>query len=487
MTQRDAIRSTPSGHRLLDDEQLQSIHQAALRILETVGVRVYDDEIRKMLADAGCNLSDQDLVRMPPDIVEEALERAPSRVLIHDRLGRPAMDLGEHRTYYGTGSDLPNTLDLETGERRPSHLEDVARAARLADALPNLDFVMSMAQASNVDAATSDRKAFREMVVNSTKPIVYTAWDADGLADIVAMAERIAGGNDALAAHPFLIAYLEPTSPLQHLEEVMRKLIHAVDKGLPILYAPGPIDGASAPMTAAGSLALSTAEGLSGLAIAQLRRPGTPFIFGSGSGPLDMRTGVAAYFSPEFVRHCMAVAELAHYLYDLPAWGFSGCSDAKLPDAQAGAESALWILCTELSGANLVHDIGYIESGLTCSLEMMVVGDEIIGCSRRLLAPFDVSDETLALDIIEEVGPGGDYLSSPHTLKHFRECWYPSIFDRRTHHDWASSGGLAISEAARDRARRTLAEHEPEPIPEPVLQELNTIVEEADARHAEAR
>lgn len=461
----DSIRPTPSGYRMLADTQLEEIHRAALAILQGTGVRVFDAEVRELLAGAGCTVSDKDLVKIPAGVVEEALHSAPSQIVLYTRDGKPAMILEGHRTYYGTGSDLPFTLDLESGVRRPSVLEDVARAARLADALPHLDFVMSMAQASDIDAATSDRQAFATMIENTTKPIVFTAWDEHGLADIVSMAEAVSGGADELAQQPFLLGYLEPTSPLQHLEEVMRKLLLMADKGLPFVYAPGPIEGASAPVTSGGSLAMAVAEGLSGLAIAQLRRPGTPFLFGSGSGPLDMKTTVSTYFGPEFMRHCMAVAEMAHFYYNLPVWGFSGCSDAKVPDAQAGAESALWILWTELSGANLVHDIGYIESGLTCSLEMMVISDEIIGCVRRLLSPFDLSPESLALGVIDQVGPGGDFLATAHTRNHFKECWYPSIFDRRTHQGWTEAGGHSASETAREIAREILCTHQAEPLP----------------------
>ena len=482
MSAPDSISPTPSGYRLLTDAQLVEIHRAALEILRRTGVRVFDAEARDLLSDAGCAVSDTDLVRIPPEVIEQALEHAPSRIVLCTRTGEPAMILEGHRTYFGTGSDLPNTLDLDTAERRPSVLDDVRRAARLADALPNLDFVMSMAQASDVNQATSDRSAFLAMLENTTKPIVFTAWDEHGLADIVAMAEEVVGGAKELASNPFLLAYLEPTSPLQHPEEVMRKVLFMADKQLPFVYAPGPIEGASAPITSAGSLAMAIAEGLSGLAIAQLKRPGSPFLFGSGAGPLDMKTSVATYFSPQFLRHCMAVAELAHYYYDLPVWGFSGCSDAKLPDVQAGAESALWILWTELSGANLVHDVGYIESGLTCSLEMMVTCDEIIGCVRRLVSPFELSPESLALDVIDQVGPGGDYLATAHTRRHFKECWYPAIFDRRTYQGWTAAGGRTATEAARDAARQLLASHDPEPLPASMVESLRRLVAQADKR-----
>jgi trimethylamine--corrinoid protein Co-methyltransferase len=398
--------------------------------------------------------------------VEDAVATAPSRVVLSDRKGEPRLFLEAHRTYFGTGSDLPNTLDLETGKRRLSLLSDVENASRLVDALPNLDFVMSMALPSDVHSETSDRHSFLAMMKNTVKPIVFTAWDEVGLADIIRMSETVAGGPEELAQRPFLLAYLEPTSPLQHTEAVLKKVLLMADKGLPMVYAPGAVDGASTPVTSAGSLAVGNAESLSGLVIAQLRRKGTPFVLGSGNGPLDMRTLVAPYGSPEYMLHCLGMAELAHHYYHLPVWGFAGCSDSKGPDVQAGIESALWILWTALAGANLVHDVGYMESGLTCSYEMIVLGDEVIGMVRRLLEGIRITNDTLPLDVIDEVGPGGDYLTAPHTTEHYRSVWYPRILDRRPYESWDSAGKPTAGEKARETARELIATHKPSPLPQ---------------------
>jgi len=308
----------PFGLRILSDSQLARIHNASLEILRRTGVRVCESEALDLLRDAGCFISNGDLVKFPAAVVEEALLHAPSRIVLCSRNGEPRLYLEEQRTFFGTGSDLMNTLDLETGERRPSLLSDVGDTARLADSLPNLDFVMSMALPSDLAPETSDRHSFLAMITNTTKPVVFTAWDESGLADIIAMAETVAGGAEALSLNPFLLAYLEPTSPLQHSKEVLRKMLMMADRRLPIVYAPGGVDGASVSVTAAGSLALANAEVLSGLTIAQLRQPGTPVVYGSGSGPLDMRTTVASYSSPEFMRHCKAMAELGQHFYHLP-------------------------------------------------------------------------------------------------------------------------------------------------------------------------
>jgi trimethylamine--corrinoid protein Co-methyltransferase len=472
----------PSGFRMFTDAQLAEIHQATLEVLRHTGVRVYEAESLALLQDAGCTVTDDSLVRFPASAVEDALHSAPSRVVMCDRTGQPRMYLEGHRTYFGTGSDLPNTRDLESGERRPSLLSDVQQVARLVDALAHLDFVMSMALPSDVPAETSDRRSFLAMVENTVKPIVFTAWDEAGLADIIEMAEAVAGGPRELRLNPFLLAYLEPTSPLRHSEVVLRKVLLMADRGLPFVYAPGPIDGASAPVTPAGGLVMSNAEVLSGLVIAQLRRRGTPFVWGCGSGPMDMRTMVATYAGPEFMLHCMGMAELAHYYYRVPVWGFSGCSDSKTADLQAGIESALWILWTALSGANLVHDVGYIESGLACAYEMIVVCNEVISFVRRLMQGIDLSREGMALDVIHKVGPGGDYMSSTHTARYFREVWYPSLFDRRSYHAWVDAGQPTALEAARREAQAKIATHKPTPLPEGSREALLSIIARADAR-----
>jgi trimethylamine--corrinoid protein Co-methyltransferase len=474
--------SRSSGYRMLTQAQLEEIHLASLEILRHTGVRVHEIESLNLLRDAGCMVTNGNLVRFPPAVIENAIEDAPSRIVLSNRTGEPRIVLEGHRVNFGTGSDLPNTIDLETGERRPSVLSDIKNAARLADWLPNLDFVMSMALPSDVPTQTSDRHSFLAMTENTIKPLVFTAWNEAGMVDIITMAELIAGGSDRLKLAPFILAYLEPTSPLQHTEVVLRKVLMMADHGLPFVYAPGPIDGATAPVTPAGSLAMTNAEVLSGITIAQLRRKGTPVVWGCGSGPLDMHTMVATYSSPEFMLHCMAMAELTHYYYHKPVWGFAGCSDSKQPDMQAGIESTLWILWMALSGANLVHDCGYIESGLTASLEMMVVSDEIISFVRRLRHGIEITPENLALDVIDKVGPGGSFLNSPHTMQNFRKVWYPRLLDRHNYAGWIKAGQPSVIKTARELARDAITNHRPIPLPPDILETLNTIIAEADKR-----
>ena len=465
-----------SPFRLFSDAQLEALHHASLEILRRTGVRVNDDQALQLLRQAGCWVEDN-LVRFPAAVVERALEHLPSRVVLCNRTGEARLYLEGSRSFFGTGSDLPYTRDLVSGERRATLLEDVQNVARLVDALPNLDFLMSMGLPSDVPAEKADRHNFFTMISNTVKPVVFTAWDQYGLQDIIDMAVVAAGSRSALARAPFLLAYLEPVSPLQHSQEVLRKIFLMADYGLPFVYSPAPIDGGTAPVTLAGCIAQANAEVMSGVVIAQLYRPGTPVVWGAGSGPLDMRTLLNVYTGPETMQHCMAMAELAHHYYHVPVWGFAGCSDSKLPDAQAGAESALWTLWSALAGANLVHDVGYIENGLTCSMEMIAVNDEIISQVRRLLNGIRIDPETLALDAIDQVGPGGSFIEHPHTTAHYREVWYPRIFDRRAYNAWEERGRPTAVSNARALAQQTLSEHLPLPLGAEQTAAMQTILE----------
>jgi trimethylamine--corrinoid protein Co-methyltransferase len=300
------------------------------------------------------------------------------------------------------------------------------------------------------------------------------------------MAETVAGGAAELALHPFLLAYLEPSSPLQHSEVVLRKLLMMADKRLPIVYAPGGVDGATGPVTPAGSLAQANAEVLSGLTIAQLRQPGTPVVYGSGNGPLDMRTTVAVYGSPEFMLHCKAMAELGQRFYHLPTWGFSGCSDSKAPDVQAGIESSLWILWTALSGANLVHDIGFLDCADIGSLEMLVMSDEIIAMTKRIMRGIEITDETLMLDLIDDVGPSGEYISSDETARRCRqEITQLHLMDRDPWDVWQENDSMTLYNRIKLRLHHILDNHKPLPVPEGLDAKIEAILNAAEEQEAE--
>ncbi len=471
--------------QMLSPDQIDEMHFGTLEVLRRTGVKVLVAEAREMLKKAGCWV-DGELVRFPSHLVEWAIRAAPPRVVLCDRRGQPAMSLEGYKTYFGTGSDCPNVIDPYTGQRRQGRLEDVMNFARLVDALPNVDFHMCMAIAQDLNQATSDIHHFETMLNNTTKPLCYTAWNLRNLQDIVSICEAVAGGAEVFRRNPFAILYTEPVSPLQHIVEGTSKLLYMARKGLPVVYTPGMTFGAVAPVTGAGGLLVANAELLSGLAIAQLVQEGAPFVYGGGVAIMDMRSMNVSYASPEFWTNMAALCDLARH-YRLPVFSFGGCSDSKIFDQQASLEGALWILATALAGGNLSHDVGYIEYGLTASMEMTVMNDEIIGLVRRILGGIEVSEETMAVDLIDRVGPGGHFLNEEHTLRHFRENWYPSLLNRSSYATWQEKGSLTYGELANRRVRSILESHRPEPLSDDIRAAVSAIVARADARCGRAK
>jgi trimethylamine--corrinoid protein Co-methyltransferase len=474
------------GLTLLSEPQKAEIHSATLELLRRTGVQVRTAEVRDLLAQAG-GWVEGNRVRLPAHLIDWAIRVAPKRVVLCDRAGQPAMYLEGRKSYYGTGSDTVFVIDAYTGARRRAVLADIANVSRLVDALPNISFIMCMGIAADVTDTIADVYHFREMVSHTSKPIVYTAWNRQNLEDIVAMAETVAGGAEALRRSPFCALYSEPIGPLVHAEESCEKLLYICRKGLPVVYTPGLITGASAPVTRAGAVVQANAELLSGLLICQLIREGTPVVAsGGGLMAMDMSTTLASYGAPEFMLDLCALSEMGHY-YNLPVFGFAGVSDAKLFDEQASIEGALWMLLAALSGGNLIHDVGYIEAGLTTSYEMLVAMDEVAGLVRRFMDGVEINQDSLALDVIDRVGPGGHFLEEDHTFRHFRHNWFPRLLDRKSREDWEAAGSLTMRDRAVARVRTLLDHHQSPSLPASISTSLEAIIQRAEARVAPAR
>jgi trimethylamine--corrinoid protein Co-methyltransferase len=468
------------GMRLLSESQIEEMHSATQELLRRTGVDVLVPEVRDLLKKAGCWL-DGERVRIPPHLIEWAIRTAPSRVVLCDRDGNPAMELEGRKGYYGTGSDTPFVIDAYSGERRLAVLQDIANVAKLVDALEHIDFLMCMGIASDVTEQLSDLYHFREMLQNTTKPIIYTAWSRDNLEDIVEMAEAVAGGAEVLRRSPFMALYSEPISPLTHAQESCEKLLFLAKKGLPVVYTPGMMVGATAPVTIAGAVVQANAEQLSGLLITQLVREGAPMIGAGGILFMEMSQGLISYAAPEFMLGNTAFAELNHY-YRIPIFAFSGCSDAKVFDQQAAAEGAIWMMLTALGGGNLIHDVGYIESGITASYEQIVAMDEVAGLVKRFTDGFEINTKTIALDVIDQVGPGGHFLEHEHTYHHFRENWVPKLFDRTSREQWEIEGELTMGDRVKTKVQNILEAHQAQPLEDNVAKALDKVIQKAEKR-----
>ena len=462
--------------RRLSNRECQKLQWASLEILERTGARLHHQPAIDLLHKAGASVSDGNRVRIPPALVENAISTAPNEVTLYNRVGDPIMPIKNYRTFFGTGSDCLNVLDHRTGKRRKAMLQDVVEGVTLCDALPNIDFVMCMFLPGDVHTMVADRYEMETMLNYTTKPVIFVTTDLAGCVDAVKMAETVVGGSKALEQRPLTACYINVTSGLQHNEEALQKLLYLSGKGLPSTYIPVALGGATAPITLAGNMAIWNAGCMVGLVLSQLNRPGAPFITsGWGASALDMRTTVSPYVEPE---KQFIAQELAHF-YDLPMFAFGGCSDSKLVDQQSGIEAALTLMTNALSGSHLVHDLGYLESGLTGSLSQLVICDELVSWIKEALMPVEITDETLALDLIEKVGPDGQFTDSDHTMAHFRDRWYPTLIERSNYAGWKNKGGKDLGQRATARVEQILAEHNPEPLPADIQKRLREIVHRA--------
>lgn len=466
----------PYRYSRLTDEQFQLVHAASLEILERIGVRVDLGEALELLKHAGARVEDN-LVRLPPRLVEQALQTAPKQVTLFNRHGEPVMPLDGDRCFFGPGSDCLNIIDHRTGERRKPVMQDVVEGMILCDALPNIDFVMSMFLPADVDQTIADTYQAEVMLSHTTKPIILVSYGASGLRNAVEMAEVVVGGPEALRAHPLLTCYINVVSGAVHNDECLEKLLYLAEKGLPSIYIPGSNAGVTSPISMPGAVALDMAGGLLGLVLSQLKREGTPYILSAmDPAALDMRTSVSPYAYAE-----RGIIRSVSQRYGLPTFALSGCSDSKVVDQQAAAEAALTMMAEVLMGGNIVHDLGYLESGLTFSFAQLAICDQMANWVKAFFSPVEVNDETLALNVITEVGPGGQYLKHKHTRAHFREHWYPDLFERGNYTDWAQKGSQTLGERAATRVQKILDEHHPQPLPDAVRARLRQIVQQAAA------
>jgi len=463
---------------VLSNAQIRDIHLAALEVLRRTGIRFHHEGAVNLLKGAGAFVSDGNLIKFPARMVEDAISSIPGRVIMCDRDGEPAMFLEGGKASFGTGSDCLNILDSETGEHRKFIQADIVDGYRLCDALPNIDFVMSIGLPTDVDSRITYDAQMALMLENTIKPIVFVTNDKASCQRAIDMAAAIAGGHEALREQQHILLYSEPSSPLQQSETAVDKLMLMAEYELPIVHSPGPQMGGTAPITMASGLAMSVAEILSSIVVHQLTRPGAPFVFGAGLHHMDMQATQICYSSPEFQLTKAAVAEMGRW-YGMPTWGYAGCSDAKIMDEQAALEAMLSVLMAKLSGGNLIHDVGYMESGLTCSFEMIVLTDELIAMTDNIMKGIDVNEDTLMVDEIDQIGPGGHFLNSEQTLNRFRDFWYPGLLDRSIRSTWLNRGASSLGERLTVKVKDILKEHQPKSLEKEKAKKVRDILAKA--------
>ncbi len=439
----------------MGETECHRIHLATLEVLDRVGVDVHDSKAIEILAGGGARI-DGIRVQIPEFMVEEALRKAPQRMTLYDRLGNVAIRACDYNTYYGGGSDCLSILDHRTGKRRDPLLPDVVDATRVIDALPELDFTMSMVLPKDVDQRIYDRYQMEVMLNYTTKPIVYVTPDFEGCKAAVEMCEAVAGSPEAFCRKPFAACYINVTSGLVANAESLQKCIYLAEKGLPMTYIPLNAGGVNSPATTAGCMATMNAGILLGIVLAQLVNPGTQMaVPGWNGGPYNLKTMVGNYVLADE----QGVPTTMGKHYNLPVFGLGGSTDAKLLDQQSGFEVTISLMTALLHGANIVHDVGFMDAGLQASLQLAVIANEYIGFLRAATRGVEVSEETLALDVVAEMGPTGNYLDHPHTLRHMREPFYSDMMDKGIYSLWVKKGKKSMEQLASEKTDRILETH----------------------------
>jgi len=465
--------------KILTDDQVWEIKQAAFDIIENVGFECHHKKVHKMMKQAGAVVKDN-RIHIPRYIVEQSLVTVPKGWTIYDRNGKRAMEVEGEKSHYGTSTASPNTRDAFTGDIRPTSIRDIELGAQVADCLDGIDFVMPMGTAQDVPGDAAEVHEFEAMVSNTVKPSVFIGYTALGCEYVYEMAAVIAGGRENLRNRPFTIAYPEAIAPLFFPDEVIERIFVAADWFMPQLPGSTVQPGATGPVTLAGAISLITAESLIHITIAQLRKKGCPVAMSGNCGILDMRTALMAMGAPENSLVLAAQAEVAQS-FNLPTWGLAGATDSKCLDAQAGIESAFSILSQGLSGLNLIHDVGYMAAGMACSLEQLVMGNEVVEMTRRFVKGISVTRETIARQIIENVGPRGHFLVQQHTMDNFKkELWGANLMNRQTIDAWKDAGKPTMEQRVKEEIRTITETHKPEPLSDKVVSELDRLKREGE-------
>lgn len=479
MIQSSNIQSRSVGMKILTDDQIWEIKQAAFDVIEKIGFKCEHKTVHKMMKQAGAWVKDN-TIKIPRYIVEECLVTVPKGWTIYDRNGKRALEVEGEKSHYGTSTASPFTRDAFTGEIRSTSIKDIELGAKVADSLDGIDFVMPMGSAQDVPGDAAEVHEFPAMVSNTTKPAVFIGYTALGCEYVYEMAAVIAGGQDKLREKPFIIAYPEAIAPFFFPNEVIERIFVAADRFMPQLPGSTVQAGATGPVTMAGLITQITAESLIHITIAQLRKKGCPVAMSGNVGILDMKTALMAMGAPENSLGLAAQAEVAQS-FNLPTWGLAGATDSKVLDAQAGIESAFSILSQGLSGLNLVHDVGYMASGMACSLEQLVMGNEVVGMTKRFVDGIRVTRETIARQIMEDVGPGGHFLVQQHTMDHFKEeLWTANLMNRQTIDAWKAAGQPTMEDRVKEEVRNISETHKPEALSDKVISELDRLKKEGE-------
>jgi trimethylamine--corrinoid protein Co-methyltransferase len=444
----------------LGAEDLKRIDQTSRRILNKIGIRVHDADAFEILKNAGADADpDNQIVRFDEDWLDETLGHAPSGFVLYCRDGNNDIRLGAGEVNFANGGRVFQILDLGTGGYRPTMLRDIIHTAKLVDRLKHIQFYIVSCQGHDIDPQHYHLNDFYHALNHTSKHVMGGCNSIEGARQMWQLASMIAGGDENLREKPFVSVITNPISPLTIETNALSILRFCCTRGIPVTCAPAPISGATAPATLAGTLAQMHAESLAGVAISQVFAPGAKVLYGAVPTVMDLRKVEFTIGSVEMAMMNAAAVQLAK-LYKLPIYGSGGVTDAKRPDIQAGAEKTFSSLMVAMAGADCIHlAAGMLDSGNSISYEQYVIDNEIIGMIRRVLTGIRVDEDTLGLDVIEKVGPGGNYVMEDHTVEHMtKEFFYPELAVRSIFDIWEKEGRPSMMSRANATVNKILDE-----------------------------
>jgi len=475
--------------RIFTEENLDAIHLATLNVLAKTGIRiVHSDEILRMLKKNGCTVDfEKKTALFPQYLVEEALRKTTKTEVVHGRNPKYDYKLDGRHVYFTTNTETTSTVDLSTGEWRPSTMEDLEKLTRVTDALESYasggHLTTSLDKPPNVRCLYDYAAALN----NTEKPCgweVYPPELALKLADYqLEIATAVAGSEKKLKDRPIVGGGFCTESPLKLDGRFVEITLKLAKLGFPCLVESMPLAGATAPVTLAGALIMTNAEILSGITTIQLAAPGTSVSVDYLTGSLDMKTGLWGQGPEEGLMRAGAVEIAQYYGLRVIVPGF--ISSAKMSGAQASYEKAIRTLLPVLAGADVVYAAGSLGGGMAASFEELVIDNEICKSVLTTAQGIRVDEETMALDVIHKVGPGGHFLAEKHTLQHFmEEHFYSELLDRSSYAAWKKAGSKSLVEMAREKAKEILKEHQPTPLDKDVQKEISDIIRRAESELA---
>ncbi len=474
--------------RILSKESLDAIHYATLGVLEKTGVIVESDKALKILEEAGCTVDHKKhLALIPPYLVKEALRRKPKNLIMCAR--NPKNDFredGRHIAFCTDGSGA-YTLDPKTGVRRASTKEDVSTGAKIADYLDVIGEYWPIVTARDVPAHVRVLHDLDAALNNTEKHVEFETTTTPEEAKFqIEMAASVVGGKEELRKRPIISSCHCTIAPLRHAKGSTEAAIEFAKAGVPIYFLPMPQAGATGPVTLAGSTVIANAESLSGLVIVQMAAPGAPMTYSSEGSNFDMKFMRWASGNPEYGLLTAVASELGKY-YEMPSSAAGFTTDAKVPGAQACYEKAVTGTLPVFVGYDIVGGLGLLDACTVFTPEQLIIDAEIAKMLLRLAQGIEVNDETLALDLIHKVGPGGHYLAEKHTLEHLeKEHFLPEITDRRSYEAWKKAGSKTVVETARVKAKEILEKHQPTPLEKEVQKEIKDIMKRAEKELAKS-